>query len=66
MNEDVFFPVEKRICISNGLDVLDVEKRSNEEEGGRKRILFIAGLRASKGVMDIIGTADKMRQLGGE
>ena len=66
MNEDVFFPVEKRICISNGLDVLDVEKRSNEEEGGRKRILFIAGLRASKGVMDIIGTADKMRQLGAD
>ena len=28
--------------------------------------MFIAGLRESKGVMDIIGTAEKMRQLGAD
>ncbi|HIG83506.1 MAG TPA: glycosyltransferase [Verrucomicrobia bacterium] len=66
LNKDIFFPVKKRICISNGLDVSDVEQRFDEEEDGRRRILFIAGLRESKGVMDIIGTADKMRQLGAD
>tara|TARA_B110000438_G_scaffold266687_1_gene280953 strand:+ start:539 stop:1666 length:1128 start_codon:yes stop_codon:yes gene_type:complete len=66
LNEDIFFPVKKRICISNGIDVSDVEQRSDEKEEGRRRILFIAGLRESKGVMDIIGTADKMRQLGAD
>ena len=66
LNEDVFFPVKKRICISNGLAVSDLKQRSCEKGDGKRRILFIAGLRESKGVMDIIGTAEKMRQLGAD
>ncbi len=66
LNEDIIFPVKKRICISNGLDVSDVEQRSDKQGDGKRRILFIAGLRESKGVMDIIGTAEKMRQLGAD
>ena len=66
LNEDVFFPVKKRICISNGLDVSDLKQRSCEKGDGKRRILFIAGLRESKGVMDIIGTAVKMKQLGAD
>ena len=64
MHKDIFFPVKRRICISNGLDVPVVEQKSNEQENDKKRILFIAGLRSSKGVMDIIGTAEKLRELG--
>ena len=66
LNEDVFFPVKKRICISNGLAVSDLKQRLYEKGDGKRRILFIAGLRESKGVMDIIGTAEKMRQLGAD
>ena len=66
MHKDIFFPVKKRICISNGLDVPVVEQKSNEQENDKKRILFIAGLRSSKGVMDIIGTAEKLRELGAD
>ncbi len=66
LNEDIIFPVKKRICISNGLDVSDVEQRSDKKGDGKRRILFIAGLRESKGVMDITGTAEKMRQLGAD
>ena len=66
MRKDIFFPVKRRICISNGLDVPVVEQKSNEQENDKKRILFIAGLRSSKGVMDIIGTAEKLRELGAD
>ena len=66
MHKDIFFPVKRRICISNGLDVPVVEQKSNEQENDKKRILFIAGLRSSKGVMDIIGTAEKLRELGAD
>ena len=66
MHKDIFFPVKRRICISNGLDVPVVEQKPNEQENDKKRILFIAGLRSSKGVMDIIGTAEKLRELGAD
>ena len=66
MHKDIFFPVKRRICISNGLDVPVVEQKPNEQENDKKRILFIAGLRSSKGVMDIIETAEKLRELGAD
>lgn len=66
MHKDIFFPVKRRICISNGLDVPAGEQKPNEQENDKKRILFIAGLRSSKGVMDIIETAEKLRELGAD
>ena len=62
MKESNYFSAERRVVIPNGLDV-PVEEFSHENsEGMRKRILFIAGLRRSKGVLDIIETARKIRE----
>ena len=66
LHEDIFFPAKRRICITNGLDVSDAEQRSNSNKDRKRRILFVAGLRKSKGVMDIIGTAEKLRNLGAD
>jgi len=66
LSKDIFFPVKRRICISNGLDVSDVGQRSNTDKNERRRILFVAGLRESKGVMNIISTADALRRLGAD
>ena len=62
LRESNYFSSERRVVIPNGLDV-PVEKFKREKlEAVQKRILFIAGLRKSKGVLDVIETALKIKQ----
>ena len=49
--------------IPNGLDVPDDVTAGSKKEEGLKRILYVAGLRKSKGVLDLITTAEKLKQL---
>ena len=62
--EDInaFLPKSK-IVIPNGLDVPDDVTAGSKKEEGLKRILYVAGLRKSKGVLDLITTAEKLKQM---
>ena len=62
--EDInaFLP-KRKIVIPNGLDVPDDVTAGSKKEEGLKRILYVAGLRKSKGVLDLITTAEKLKQM---
>ena len=59
---DEFF-AKKRIVIPNGLDVPSEKYKGKKSERDPKRILFVAGLRKTKGVLDLIETARRLKQM---
>lgn len=59
---DAFY-AKKRIVIPNGLDVPAKKCKGKKAENENKRILFVAGLRRTKGVLDLIETAQKLKEM---
>lgn len=57
------FYAKKRIVIPNGLDVPAKKCEDKKAENEIKRILFVAGLRRTKGVLDLIETAQKLKEM---
>ena len=65
MGPGVAFAAENKFHVANGLDVPDMpEGVGSLADSYEFRILYMAGLRETKGVMDIVSTAKKLKEKG--